>query len=168
MKIDIPSEKNELTAVSFVNGVLICIDENTEDYFENNDSTEKSAGKKKLKKNPEDNLGNVVSFIDTDKIERCIDFIKIKERIDKILEENSWDMSDFFKNDDIVADFCKHYDYMLPDFIRMMIEQMPETFNINFLRNVIRPIITSLKKMKIEFSSGTDEKTKYRKIFAYL
>lgn len=174
MKIKILDDKTELTAISFVNGILIGIDENSEDYADIEDEsidsakTQDSQPKKKLKKNPEDNLGAIVAFIDTDKIERGVDFNVIKKNIDKVLSINNWNMSDFFKNDDIIADFCKHYEYSLPNFVRLMVEHMPDVVNLNFLRTTVRPVVTNLQRMKNEYDSGTEERNEYRKIFAYL
>ena len=113
-------------------------------------------------------------MLDTDKIERGVDFLSIKKSIDCIMESNGWDMADFFRNDDIIADFCKHYDYTLSNFIRLMMEHMPDVVDLGFLRSVVKPTITALQKLKNEYENGNsvprDESCTvgYRKIFAYL
>ena len=169
MKIKIFDEEPELTAVSYVNGVLICVDENLEDYYDDGNSGSKGdAPKKRLKKDPEDNLGGAVAFLDTDGIERGVDFEEIKTHIDGILKANGWSMSDLFRNDDVIAGFCKHYDYSLQGFVRLMSEHMPETMNLNFLRSTVRPVVVALQKMKNEFDNGTDGERRYKKIFAYM
>ena len=176
MTVKILDGEYELTAISFVNGVLIGVDENVEDYDieDENKNQKNDIPKRRLKKDPEDNLGSAVAVLDTDKIERGVDFVAMKRNIDYILENNGWTLSDFFKNDNIIADFCEHYEYTLPNFVRLMMEHMPDVVDLGFLRSVVRPTITALQKLKNEYENGTTESqtengtVEYRRIFAYL
>lgn len=178
MNVKIGNSELELDVISLVNGVLIGVDVNIDESeyeCEDDDCGEKQKNavhKKRLKKDPEDNIGSAISIIDTDSIERGVDFDSIKRNIDGILKNNGWTFSEFFKNDDIIAEFCRHYEYNLKNFIRLMVEHMPDVVNINFLRSVVRPTVTTLQKLKNEFENGNQNTSNgtvgYRRIFAYM
>lgn len=174
MDIKILGSELKLTVISFVNGILVGIDDTVDELYCDEDldnGNDDNKPKKRPKKNPEDNLGDAVGFLDTDKIERGVDFITIKEEIDELRKRNGWSMVDFFKHDDILADFCHHYDYTLPNFIRLMVEHMPEEVNLHFLRTTVRPAIAALQKLKNDYMEKEDlngENGIYRRIFAYI
>ena len=74
----------ELTVISFVNGIVIGIDETlTEDEELDNyekierkkNEASKANERKKGRKNPEDNLGGAVATLDTAEIERGVDLL---------------------------------------------------------------------------------------------
>ena len=175
MEIKVLGSDIRLTAISFVNGVLVGIDETVDEMDVDADfeESEKDDGKqkKKPKKNPEDNLGDAVGFLDTAKIERGVDFLAIKEEINILREKNGWTMADFFKNDNAVANFCEHYEYTLPNFIRLMVEHMPEEVDLKFIRSTIKPTIAALQKLKSEYQQNGQQSGQtvgYRRIFAFI
>lgn len=162
----------DITVISFINGVIIGVDENlTEDEELDNyerieqRKLEKSAveSKKRSRKNPEDNLGDVVATLDTGEIERGVDF----EDIIKSIDNEEIEYGDFFENDEILAKYCEHYDYNLPDFIRLFIEHRPEIMTVEFMKKHIRPMVSALLKKKEDFENEV-EGCQYRRIFAHL
>lgn len=169
MKVKVSEETGELTAISFVNGVLIGIDESSvDDYDDQDPDVQDVQPRKRLKKDPEDNLGPAVAFLDTDRIEKEVDFGEIRRKIEMVLDANRWTMEDFFRADEVLADFCLHYDYTLPNFIRLMLEHMPESIDFEFIRNTIKPVVSTLRKMKREYDNDTTDEAEFRRIFDYL
>lgn len=173
----VDGDEMELTVISFVNGVVICIDESlTEeeelDNYERIENLKKSeeskpSERKRLRKDPEDNLSDPISTMDTAEIERGVDFENIIKSIYKLVTEKKLTIEQFFTDIDILADYCEYYNYTLLNFIRLFMEHMPELMTVDFIKKVIKPTVSNAMKRKAEFEkSGNGEQ--YRKIFAHL
>lgn len=178
LKVYDESENSEIdiTVLSLINGVLIGVDESlTED--EELDNYEKiemrkiveagSFDKRRGKKDPEDNIGDAVSTINTAEIERGVDFEDIFERINNFISKKGLCYGDFFSNDEILSEYCEHYDYKLQDFILLFIEHKPEIMTVDFMKKYLKPMVANMQKLKQNFNNGF-EGSEYRRIFAYL
>jgi hypothetical protein len=180
MKFKIHDETNdcdiELTVISFVNGIVIGVDESlTEDEeLDNYEKIErqkieasKSNERKKGRKNPEDNLGDAVATLNTAEIERGVDFENIFRSVGQTLEDKKIGYSEFFKDAELLANYCEYYNYTLLNFIRLFIEHKPEIMTVDFIKKHIKPMVFEMQKRKADFENEV-EGCQYRRIFAHL
>jgi hypothetical protein len=180
MKLKIYDTANDcdidFTVISFVNGILIGVDESlTEDEeLDNYEKIERRKSEetknivhKRGRKNPEDNLGDVVTLVDTDKIERSVDFESIIVAVERLLEKRGIEYGDFFANDEILADYCEYYNYTLLNFIRLFMEHRPDVLTLEFIKKYIKPMVSEMQKRKSDFENDS-EGCQYRRIFAHL
>lgn len=111
-------------------------------------STETNATKKRkyTKRDPEDNLGNVIATLDTYSIDRRCDFDEINQMLNTILAATNMTEREFFSKSDYVLRFCNHFGITLRECISILSEYRPDVFDIIFIKDVIKPLIMSIQK----------------------
>lgn len=120
----------------------------------------------RTKKNPEDNLGNVVAELDTDKIARDVDYVDLRRVINSYIKEVDNDISKLFK-EHFILDICDEFDITIRELIETLMEHEPSVFSIQFVKKYIRPFITSIKNDKVLYDNYRSIKY-YKPIFEYL
>lgn len=100
--------------------------------------------RKSSKRDPEDNLGNVIATLDTYNIDRRCDFDVLNGMIKTILKATGMNEREFFRNADLVSKFCNHFGISLRECISILAEYNPEVFNVAFIKEFIKPIAKSI------------------------
>lgn len=124
--------------------------------------------KKTTKRNPEDNLSNIITVLDTEKIERGVDFENINIAINDMLKLNKMQYEDLFKEYKFISKICKKFELTLREFIGTMVEHKPEIFNLYFLRTSVKPFINKVRDEKILYESNDRHPELYKDIFEFI
>jgi len=124
--------------------------------------------KKYPKKNPEDNLGSVIATLDTDRIDSEIDYSNIIVQIDDLIGKNGITYDEFFSSNEFVSVICSGFGINVRDLVSILMDNKPEIFNLNFIKNIIKPFVTKAKNAKYNYENETEEHTGYQPIFDFL
>lgn len=119
-----------------------------------------------LRKNPEDNLGNVIAEIDTDKIGRDIDFAAIDSAIQSIFNRNNIDEHKLFK-EPYILEICNRFDIKIKELVETLMEHKPSVYSIAYVRKYIKPFVISVRNDKILYEQYRQRKY-FRPIFNYI
>ena len=124
--------------------------------------------KRTPKKDPEDNLGDVVTLLDTDKIERGVDIEYVDCAIQGIMEKQKKTIQQVFQDENIVTFLCSYFELSLQDLVKLMMEHHPDVFTIYFLRGTIKPFVTRIQYEKQFYEENKSSGVKSKRIFDFI
>ena len=118
------------------------------------------------RKNPEDALGDFMSEIDIEALGRDIDFADLDSYLENLANNGKEGLARIFSEQNLL-DVCDDFETNIKDLVTSLVEKFPETVDVQFLKQHVRPLVARLMKDK----AGYEQRLSgffYKPIFEYL